>query len=207
MTKRLDLVGQRFSRLVVTAGVGTKNGHSMWECLCDCGNTTFVSASTLRSLHTKSCGCLHTKHRHKMSKASKEYEAWHQMKKRCCNPRDKDYKNYGGRGITICSRWLDKDVGFVNFLEDMGEFPAGMTLDRKNNDGSYSKDNCRLATRREQANNRRGNKLITFHNETKTLSDWEESLGFNKGILKGRLNRGISETKAMSTPAVKRKRS
>jgi len=101
------------------------------------------------------------------------YRSYAAMKGRCRNPNDKSYKNYGGRGITVCNRWND----FANFLEDMGERPEGMSLERKDNNGNYEPSNCKWATRSDQQNNRRSNRLFTINGKTQTFTQWVREVG------------------------------
>lgn len=161
-----DRVGQRIGRLLVIELAGTDARHAaLWRCLCDCGNYTVVPSSNLNEQHTRSCGCLGLERRVAAMRAKNQthglsprkykpystYTVWANMLDRCRRITNPAYKNYGGRGITVCARW----VKFENFLADMGERPKGLTLDRKNNDKGYSKRNCRWATWVEQQNNRR----------------------------------------------------
>ena len=127
-----------------------------------------------------------------------EYRAWKNMKHRCFNPNNKQYLDYGGRGISVCDRWLD----FENFLADMGSRPTSKhSLDRIDNDADYSAENCRWATKAEQGNNRRDNKpLITIGKETYTIVQWENKMGYGARVIKNRLKRGWSEYKAVMTP-------
>lgn len=119
-------------------------------------------------------------------------------RQRCYNPKCRDYKYYGGRGITICDRWLES---FDNYLEDMGLRPAGMTLERKDNDGPYAPENCVWATRSTQGQNTRQARFITYQGETHTMSEWERRLGWKAGTLKARLGTlGYSIEEAMSKP-------
>ena len=121
--------------------------------------------------------------------------AWMALRQRCDNPKNENYPNYGGRGITYDPRWSI----FENFLEDMGPPPVGKSLDRKNNDGPYSKANCKWATKGEQMRNRRNCKMLTYNGETKTMAEWARSLGIGHSALIARLNRGWSLEDALSS--------
>lgn len=124
--------------------------------------------------------------------------SFNMTRQRCLNPKCRDYPYYGGRGIKICDRWLES---FDNFLEDMGLRPPGMTLERKDNDGPYSKENCVWANRKTQSSNTRSVKKITWNGETHNLSEWERILGFKQGTLKARLSYcGYSIDEAMTKP-------
>ena len=180
--------GKRFGRLIVVRDSGKKDkwSHKLWVCKCDCGNIALVKTSCLTSGSTRSCGCLRTNsgrksiHGHKCDyKATKTYDVWRAMKQRCLNKSHKAYKDYGARGITICKAWND----FRNFLADMGESPKGYTLDRISNKGNYEKNNCRWATRKQQANNRRPRKkhYITFICENCGEEFKKEKRPFGKG--------------------------
>jgi hypothetical protein len=160
--QRLELTGRRFGRLVVIRYHNSERGHSYWLCVCDCGVRRVVRGNTLNQPNrTKSCGCLARektairsfKHGARRSgKTTCEYDTWKSMVRRCTNPNFKRWADYGGRGITVCKRWRHS---FPNFLNDIGERPPGMSLDRRDNDGNYTKRNCRWATPKMQRANQR----------------------------------------------------
>lgn len=150
-----NLIGRKFNYLtVIERAANEVRGHSIharWLCRCDCGKTITVVSTALRSGRTKSCGHARGIVKHRMV-GTPEYSTWYGMITRCTNPRQPAYKNYGGRGITVCERWRNS---FAEFFTDMGPRPEGLSLDRINNDGNYEPGNCRWATRREQRLNSR----------------------------------------------------
>lgn len=156
-------LGNRYGKLTVIA-ISDKKVHrkTCWICKCDCGKITVVCGVRLRNGHTRSCMCTRGKLKHGYARRAKAggksstYITWRSMKSRCLNPESLDYENYGGRGITICKRWINS---FKNFLDDMGERPSNLTLDRKDNNGNYEPSNCRWATSYEQRRNRRSVRL------------------------------------------------
>lgn len=152
-----DETGNKYSKLtVIEFSHKIEKGGALWKCLCDCGNEAIVRGYCLRNGHTKSCGCLsketkNTRHGHGYKGQSLTYRTWSGMLQRCINPNNSKFDAYGGRGIGVDERWKD----FINFLEDMGERPEGMSLDRIDNDKGYSKENCRWVTKDVQVYNQR----------------------------------------------------
>ncbi len=119
-------------------------------------------------------------------KKTRTFQCWSGMLRRCRNPKNKDYKNYGGRGIKVCERWND----FKNFLTDMGEKPEGVTIERKDNSGNYEPSNCKWIPKSQQSENRRGNTMLTHNGKTMSMAQWERELGFGKHAITSRRRRG-----------------
>lgn len=202
-----DITGQRFHKLVAIKQNGRSScGKVLWLCQCDCGNTTTVQGVLLRNGSTKSCGCLVSEKITKRNTThgmtcSREYHSWKSMKGRCINKNDPAYRRYGGRGISVCDRWVNS---FENFVHDMGSRPKQRTLDRINNEGDYSPENCRWASRKQQNDNRRGTTLIEHGGAVRSCSDWSRRLGGRTNLVADRLASGWSEEKAVTTPLRKK---
>jgi hypothetical protein len=213
MGKLIDLTGQKLGRLTVIKRVeNSKQKNAMWECICDCGNRTICKGNDLRIGHTQSCGCLKKEKASEIGKIlgksvvthgmtnSRLYSAWHSMKVRCTNPNTQNYKNYGGRGIAVCDEWLDSFESFRDWAMANG-YRDDLTIDRINNDGPYSPENCRWVTKKEQGSNRRSNHFITHNGETHTLKQWAEKKGISRETLNSRLfSLGWSVERALSEP-------
>lgn len=154
----IDLSGHIFGRLtVVSRSQNGPRGQARWNCLCSCGSYKVVSSKLLRSGETSSCGCKQREfaasglaHFRHGKRHSAEYTVWAGMIQRCTNPNSPSYPRYGGRGITVCDRWRDS----ANFLADMGPRPEGTSLERIDNSGGYSPNNCKWATDEEQRANK-----------------------------------------------------
>lgn len=176
MNKFKNLIGNKYGRLTVIGPSEMRGKHRYWLCRCRCRTEKYICASNLYSKKTQSCGCLNKEMfsarscTHNKSKTI-TYSVWKGIRKRCLNSKDKNYHNYGGRGILICKRW-DK---YENFYSDMGERPSlGHTIARRDNNGNYEPENCRWALKKIQANNCRSNILITHSGLTLTVSEWAD---------------------------------
>jgi len=171
MGVKKELKGMKFGRLTVLEETGGRNkdGKVLWKCQCECGNIKTNSGSNLISGAIKSCGCLRTEIvrensiKHGMWRTP-TYQTWENMLKRCNNKKNKAYKDYGGRGIKVCERWLN----FINFFKDMGIRPEGLTIERKNNELGYFKENCCWATQAQQNRNKRPRQNWRIGKDNKT---------------------------------------
>ncbi len=186
----IDISGNVYGRLKVLKFHSFRNGDSMFECKCDCGKIKVIRGYSIKCGSTASCGCLSVdvatlKSTIHGGSYSSEYKIWQSMKSRCLNPNSTGYKHYGGSGITVCERWRNS---FLDFLEDVGKRPEGMTLERKNNNGNYTPKNCKWATWKEQSNNKSTSRLITFRGETKTVTMWSDELNIKRHIIFQRLD-------------------
>lgn len=182
-TTAINLTGQKFNRLTALEAIpGTSTTSRRWRCLCDCGVETTVTTDNLRAGRVKSCGCARLDAAAANAKKSithgmtntPTYKSWRSMKDRCSDTNNQDY---GGRGIKVCSRWVDS---FESFLADLGERPERHTLDRINTDGDYEPSNCRWSDKTTQARNRRVSRFLTINGEKVPLMQVAEEVGLSK---------------------------
>lgn len=200
--------GTRFGRLTVLPGEEVRRGRILWlRVRCECGATTLVPKNSARYGLTRSCGCLVrdttaaltlTHGNDRRGHRSPEYSSWVAMKARCYRQTNDNYRFYGGRGITVCRRWLGS---FADFLADMGPRPSGAVLDRIESNGNYEPGNCRWSSGREQVMNRRDVKPLTHNGRTLTMTEWERACGIKADTIRWRLKHGWSPEDATSRVA------
>lgn len=200
----IDITGNKYGRLTVLYRNGRNScGKIVWHCKCECGNETDVITSVLKSGQSKSCGCYSLEcSRKRMTKhgmsETRVYKIWKDMIQRCTNKNNKNYEDYGGRGIKVCDEWLD----FLNFYEwaTINGYEDGLTLDRINTDNSYCPENCRWVDMFVQANNKRTTVMIEAAGITRSLHNWARIVGINPMTLYNRIELGFSPEEALFTP-------
>lgn len=204
----IDRAGHTHGRLTVT-GRHLDHRRVYWVCLCACGNTTIVAANKLASGHTQSCGCLRIETQSAANlihgnscypnagKATKEYNSWAMMRRRCLSETCKDYPRYGGRGISICESWESFEV----FLADMGTAPSKRhSIERSDNNGPYSPENCRWAAPIEQRRNQERVYTLEHNGISLTPAEWARQTGISNKRIHARLKRGWSVAATLETP-------
>jgi hypothetical protein len=194
----------KVGRWLVIGMAGRDRSNIVMACRCECGEERNVRLSRLQAGRSNSCGCLrndnltiHGRTRKSNFKQSREYWIWNAMKNRCTNPNYKHYQDYGGRGITVCERWMD----FANFFADMGENPKGMMLERRDNEAGYSPENCCWADRQTQNSNKRNNRFIVVNGVSNTITEWARITGITHSTIIYRIKGGWPEDIAATTPA------
>src|SRR5690554_6005871 len=184
MANKRQLKGEKIGRLTVVDDTSDKCKQDYCKCICSCGNIHLVKKVYLVAKSVKSCGCGHIKNDKSLKRERASYK---EMLSRCQNKNRHSYKYYGGRGISVCARWNPEKGGcFNNFIEDMGRRPNGFTLDRIDNDGDYSPENCRWADFYTQSYNKSNTVRLTHGSKTKTIPEWAEFLGIPESIIKNR---------------------
>lgn len=193
----VDLTGKKFGLLRVVKlrrDLQKDNGQFVWECLCECGETTNVLTGNLQSGQSKSCGCL-KKNPDSQYKVDEIFKAilrvWKGMKNRCNNPNYEHYHNYGGRGIVVCDEWKSLRA-FYEWAINNG-YERGLQIDRKDVNGNYEPSNCRWVTPKVNSQNKTNNKPLTINGKTKLISQWAEEIGVTIKTLNDRVSRGWSD--------------
>ena len=206
----IDLAGNTFGRLTAVKRSKNAGKRVTWLCACSCGKQAVVYASKLRNGHTQSCGCFQVerasaankRHGHSTypngGRATKEYQAWSNMLRRCYSQTNKHFADYGGRGIAVCDDW---QRSFEAFLRDVGPAPSPRhSIDRIDNNADYSPPNCRWASPQEQARNKRNSVTLDFRGETRLMCEWASVVGISAKRISARLKRGWSVEKTLTTP-------
>lgn len=203
MTKVNDLTGKRFGMLRVI-GIGKEKTipsgakRILWLCECDCGNTRLVDGGSLRSGRIFHCGrkfhptVKHGLHNHRL------YGIWKTMKTRCFNPNCEKYKNYGGRGITVCKEWKDNFLSFYDWSVNNG-YSDCLTIERKDVNGDYCPENCCWIKAENQAANKTTNVRVEYNGETHILAEWSNITGISESELSYRIRAGWSAEMALTT--------
>lgn len=212
MAKKIVIIpGQRFGKLIVIGyshsktHIGKNNrkrAYDYYLCQCDCGNTKIVLRDRLISkIPPKSCGCISKEFLRSFNLShgksnTRLFRIWAHIKDRCFNENNDAYKNYGGRGISMCLEWKNDFMSFYNWAKENG-YNNNLTIDRKDNNGNYEPKNCRWITVKEQHRNTRRNKFLIYNGEKHCISEWAEILGLRKDTILSRLKNGWSIERAL----------
>lgn len=201
-----NLAGQKFGKLTAIERIGVNaNGNYLWRCVCDCGKEKIVPSGKLVQGRATNCGCdtfrlkseAYSKHGLlKNGKKQRTFTIWNDMKTRCLNPNSMSYPRYGGRGIKICSEWLESYAAFHNWAIGNG-YGDNLTIDRIDNDGNYCPENCRWVDSKTQANNNSRNHKITYNGKTMTLAEWATELKIRRATIVHREKLGIPLDKSV----------
>ena len=199
---KIDLTGKKFGMLKAVSIDHKKGTRVYWNCVCECGGKRIVSNDHLQRLENTDCGCTR-RHKanwkkHGMSN-TRLYRIWSLMKERCYNSKRKEYKDYGGRGISVCKEWMDSKI-FIEWALNNG-YSDELTIDRIDNNKNYCPDNCRWISKAEQMNNKRSCHYITYNGETKTITQWAKDNNLTYAQLRKRLfNLNWDFETAITTP-------
>lgn len=206
--KFVDLTDKHFGRWTVIGIHGKRGNLITWDCVCECGTRAIISGNSLtrKNRPSLSCGCLQKEKVFQTGKnniihgqtGTKLFCVWEGMLRRCTDANNKNYKNYGGRGITVCNEWHEF-VAFRNWAIS-NKYRDDLTIERKNVNGNYCPENCCWATWKEQANNRRNNVIIKYCNTQKTLAEWSEITGLSAATISYRIKHGWSAERALTIP-------
>lgn len=199
------MIGTKFNRWTVTSNIFSIRGHKMVDAICECGNLRQVRVVKLKTGASRSCGCLrneelttHGQTKRATRHLSHEYWIWNAMIQRCTNKDNRQFPDYGGRGINVDEKWLK----FEGFLEDMGFRPTTLhSIDRTDNSLGYCKTNCEWKLRVEQNRNRRNNHTLTLNGESLCVSAWAEKLGCTSAFIFNRIKRGWTDKKILTKPS------
>lgn len=197
-----SLIGKTVHFLTVLGQTDKRrNGHVLWQCTCTCGNLIYTTRWILEHERIKSCGCktveLIAKARTSHGETdSPTWKSWKSMMDRCYLITHKSFSKYGGRGILVCDRWHSYEL----FRQDMGERPSGTSIDRRDNDGDYTPENCEWQSARIQARNRSTNRLLTLNGRTLCVSEWADATGLPVSTIQKRLEKGWATDRALTQP-------
>lgn len=214
MSALKDLAGQKFGRLTVarrgtTHVLPSGQRQTMWDCLCDCGNTTTVNTGNLKSGRVVSCGCYKREVQKRRRRGThgysrtRLYNIWHKMRQRCSWERAEYYDRYGGRGIEVCREWGEDFSNFCAWALRSG-YDDSLSIDRVDADGDYEPANCRWVTMKAQENNRANNVIVEHDGKSLTLAEWADECGLKYTTFYERLKRGWSFHDALTKPVRKR---
>jgi hypothetical protein len=207
--ERENLTGKTFGRLTVVEFDHSKDKKSYWKCKCICGNITISRSDQLKNGQTKSCGCLKketdkinfSKRNFHYKSHTRIHKIWLGMKDRCFNSKTPAYKWYGLKGVIVCEEWKNDFMQFYNWAMANG-YNDTLTIDRIDTNGNYEPNNCSWTTMIEQANNTTRNHFLTYNNETHTIMEWVRKTGLSRSAIRGRLKRGWSIEKTLTTPVM-----
>lgn len=202
MKKIKDITGQKFGYLVAVKFIKRENNRTYWLCRCECGNECIAYTSQLAKGDKVSCGCKQNKI-HGLT-YTRLHTIWDSMKKRCFDSNRREYKWYGGKGITVCDEWKNSFISFYEWATTNG-YREDLSIDRIDHNGNYEPSNCRWVDSKAQSHNKSNNHWITYQGKTKLVSEWAKDYGMDTGTLCWRLKNGWDLGKALETPVQKKR--